>query len=253
MKSTMFLMVGTVVVLGSLSMGAVISDNFDTDHNYLVDGTAGTVWDGFVYNGGLDSTQDTVVTAAAATGGGFNLQSSKGNWEGGNDDGSLLFIDVAAGSDFVASVFISDYTYVHFHDVGLMAMVGGTQDYVMARHFDQWGVANRLRSTDDGVTNNGFDPHPDGITPYLQLEKAGAVFTLRVSFDSGLTYEDVGSVERLDMENEALRVGLYQATFSGNVGNVTFDDFSLTVVPEPATMALLGLGSLMAVRRKRVK
>jgi hypothetical protein len=34
-------------------------------------------------------------------------------------------------------------------------------------------------------------------------------------------------------------------------GNVYYDDFKLKVIPEPATMALLGLGALALIRRKR--
>jgi hypothetical protein len=233
MRKLMCALAMVCLAFSAVSSAAVITDDFSVDHDYLADGTAGTIWDGLAVNDGLSGTGDTVVIAAEATGGVLNLQSRLGNWEGGDDDGLFLYIDVAAGSDFVANVYVSDYTYVDYHDIGLMALVPGTQDCVMLRYFDAFGIRNRMRSTDDGNTDNNF-PSSNALYPYLQLEKAGAQFTVRVSAD-GVTYTDLNTLERLDMENEPLRVGLYQATFSGNTGNVSFDDFSLEAPSKVAT------------------
>ncbi|MBN2511544.1 MAG: hypothetical protein JXB18_01275, partial [Sedimentisphaerales bacterium] len=226
----MSVIITILFVLGCSSFGAVYTDTFDVDHNYLAGGTSGTVWDGFVYNDGTGATQNAVVSVAAATGGGLNLKSRNGNWEQGDDDGVLLYIDVPAGHDFVAEVYVSGYTYVNYHDVGLMARVAGTKDYVMHRHFGAFGINNRIRSTNDGITDNNF-PSSATLSPYLQLEKAGPLFTIRVSSD-GITYTPVGSVSRGDMIGVPLQVGLYQATFSNNTGNVKFDDFSIDIYEE---------------------
>lgn len=227
MRTSIGVLAVLCLALSAVSPAAVISDDFGTDHNYLVDGVAGTIWDGFIYNAGLDATKNTVVTAAAATGGALNLRSSNGSWENAADDGLFLYIDIAAGLDFTANVYVSDYTFIEYHDTGLMARVapGTTENYIMARYFGAYGVDNGLRSVDDNSTTNANSPVP-GLIPYIQLKKSGSLFTIRGSMD-GVTYTDLHTVDRPDMASQALQVGIYQATFSGNTGNVSFDNFSL--------------------------
>ncbi len=222
------LVVGVFFVMVCLSFGEIYTDTFDTDHDYSTGDVTGTVWSGAMYNGGIDATQNTVVTTAAASSGVLNLASKEGNWEDAADDGLLLYINVAADLDFTADVYVSDYTYVAYHDVGLMARVapGTAENYVMARHFGNWDVNNALRSVVGNSTTN-INGTGD-LMPYMQLQKSGSLFTIRASAD-GVTYTDMGSFDRTDLAGEALQVGIFQATFSDNEGQVEFDDFSLSV------------------------
>ena len=49
----------------------------------------------------------------------------------------------------------------------------------------------------------------------------------------------------------SLEIEIYNNRTGGSAGNVHFDDLSGSIVPEPATMMLLGLGSLALIRLKR--
>lgn len=217
-----------------LTVSAVVNggaiDDFNSQHNYLTDGTDGTVWDGLLLNSGIHVIQDAVGTRAAATSGDLTLESSWGNWEWGSDDGYLLYIDVPAGSDFTANVLVSDYTWVEWHDVGLMARAvpGTAENYVMHRYFPMFGVDNALRSVVDDAQAPDDNGTTDAAMPYLQLEKAGSTFTIRASTD-GITYKDITFVERTDMTDVELQVGIYQATFTENEGSASFDDFEITL------------------------
>jgi hypothetical protein len=48
----------------------------------------------------------------------------------------------------------------------------------------------------------------------------------------------------------SLEIEIYNIRAAGSAGNVHFDDLQGAIVPEPATMALLGLGAVLLRRRK---
>lgn len=235
MQKLIYGLMVALLLISEASFGVYFADDFSTDHDFLANGVTGTGWNGFIYNAGHSSTQNAVVTTAGVSSGVLNLATSNGNWENADDDGAFLYVDVPAGADFTTTVYISAYTWVSYHDVGIMARVGmgTTENYVMSRYFARYGVDNSLRSVDENVTtnNNGTS---DPAMPYLQLEKSGSLFIVRASTD-GVTYIDIASIERSDMANVALQVGLYQATFSGNIGTVAFDNFSLELSPIAAS------------------
>ena len=63
---------------------------------------------------------------------------------------------------------------------------------------------------------------------YLQMERKGNLFFLRHSADGVKWQELNGSpFQRNDLVNVPLQVGLFQATYSDQQGQVSYDDFSL--------------------------
>lgn len=247
MKSTkVMLMVGMLMVTVTLSGAALVTDDFETAHDYLVDGTAGTVWDGLYQGNAANAVADAVTTTA----GKLTLKSSNGGWEWDNT-GLLLYVNVTG--DFTATVHITA-PYVDYNTGALLARDGASvsgEDWIATQVLGNFDRGPSLRTTNDNNTETySPDPATNLETGWARLVRQGDDFSSWFSTD-GVTFSQIGAtVTRADLA-ETLQVGLAQGAFAGNIGEVTFDDFS--VVPEPATMALLGLGSLMAVRRKRVK
>ncbi len=230
MKAQKFvLMLGLLFAMASTAMCLEITDDFSTDHDYLTSGVSGTVWDGFIYNGGDFATQDASVTVAKAEGGVLNLTSASGSWENEEDDGLFLYLDVQGGQDFTASMYIAEYAWVDYHDIGLMARNGAssTEDHVQHRYFTGWSVNNAIRSVDNGATTYVKTASMDAM-PYIQLVKLGATFSIRGSMD-GIEYTDLETIERTDLADVDLQVGIFQATYIGNSGTVALDDFRLTI------------------------
>ena len=229
-------MLSLAVMLMSMSMSIsngspFFTDDFNSNHDYLSNGVSGTGWDGFIYNAGFDGTQNTVVEKAETSNGELTLMSKEGNWENAADDGVFLYVNIAAGTNFTVNVYVSNYVWTSWHDIGIMARAatGTTEDYVMSRLHITGNVNNALRSVNNNVTSNN-DGTNDPAMYYLQLEKSGSMFIVRASED-GIAYKEIAAIDRTDMENVDLQVGLYQATFSGNTGDVSFDDFSIELNP----------------------
>ncbi len=99
----------------------LFSDGFGTAHNYLADGAAGTMWDGFLVNFTNGNAVATLADADTSSEQCLTLQSTYGNWENGDADGILLFKTIAG--DFDAQVRIVSMNNVQWHDAGLMARV----------------------------------------------------------------------------------------------------------------------------------
>ena len=246
---------------------AEVADDFDTAHDYLANGTAGTIWDGMLLNGGYDSTQNAVATygdASITNSGTLTLGSTNGNWENANDDGFLLYLNVSG--DFIAEVEVIAANQVSWHDMGLMARLadeadgGAGEDYVTLRHFAS-SQQDASRSVDNGATSNPTVRDGYVEQSMLQLERRDDDFYFRVKRFDGTDYAsewtNIGSsITRSDMDGLPVQVGIWQATFSANEGVAQFDSFRLIETPEPTTMASLfsALGVVLAgswFRRRR--
>ncbi len=246
---------------GRAAHAGTITDDFSSDHDYSSRDVTGTIWDGVMFNNGFDGTQtNTIVSADANTSssGSLTLASSGGNWGGTSDNGFFLFVNVSG--DFSATLQVISAVSPNYNDFGLMARAiniadgGMGEDYVAGRYFGAGGF-NALRSNDDDFET---DFNQAGLHAYLKLERVGNLFTFTSADDSAFTLNVASdSILRDDLNGLPLQVGIWQATYTDNVGTAVVDNFSLTtsVVPEPSSIVLAlfgGLGALALLRRRRI-
>ncbi|UCG56702.1 MAG: hypothetical protein JSU70_17780 [Phycisphaerales bacterium] len=236
--------------LSSAAQAELFTDDFDTPHDYINDGVAGTMWDDFF--GLLQGETVDALNASGDRPGQLYMASTNGAWaEPWTSLGPFLF-KVVEG-DFIATVTISDYAgtadaWVMHNNCGILARAyrddaGEGEDWVAIDYFPIWGCGNFVRTAnDDSRFENCHNGKAFDLDPYLQLERKGNVFHFRTSADGSSWTEMICSpVTRDDFEGLPLMVGLYHATYSGNQGYVGFDDFSLEAVvqlkaydPDPA-------------------
>jgi hypothetical protein len=143
-----------------------------------------------------------------------------------------LYKTVAA--DFKATVHVTDYQMISYNNGGIMARVadpaeaGDGEDWVSVDYFPLYGGIYARMSDNNRRTENANSGQGRSADKYLQLERVGNLFFLRHSAD-GVTWQELSCspVTRSDLVNVPLQVGLFHATYSGNRGQIAFDDFSL--------------------------
>jgi regulation of enolase protein 1 (concanavalin A-like superfamily) len=235
---------------------ATFSDDFDTGHDYLVDGVAGTGWDGLLLPTGANAT----VLDSNSTNAGKLTITEDSSWVATGDfDAPLLYKEMSG--DFVATVVIDSMFAGNYHFAGLVALNPGDQDnYVTAlarnagtisiRHFG-WSTTNGARAQTSIVTSSTTDAELN----YYRLERSGDTFTSRYSDDSGATWTDIRSDSRADLP-DTLYVGLTGTTGSSNTGTgpytAQFESFEVEQVPEPSVALLGAIGVLGLLRRRRI-
>ncbi|MDI6451487.1 discoidin domain-containing protein [Anaerobaca lacustris] len=216
--------------------GAVVTDHFEQPHDFVADGVAGTIWDGFL---GLDAGETvTALNASMDRPGQLYVESADAFWhEPWTPLGPFLYKMVEG--DFIATVKVTDYAGtaaapVYHNNGGLMARAlpddaGPGEDWVALDYFPIWSCGNFVRTANDGVrTENGHNGKQFDLDPYLQIERIGNVFHFRTSTD-GVTWTDmaVSPITRDDLADVPVQVGVYQATYSSDAGYLAFDEFTL--------------------------
>ena len=203
----------------------------------------------------------------------LSITSAGSFWSDADDTGPFLYKLVA--EDFIARVEVVGQTHIFNNLGGLMARAPGdmfqvdskwteawaaaNENWVYLTYFPLWDVGNHIRNTVNSVsTEMGSKGYP--CDPYLELRgdydpNTGQwTFKFLTSPTGELgTYVQLpgleGGLVRDDLPPE-LQVGVFQANYAPDYRvSMEFDNFS--IVPEPATIALLGLGGLVLLRRKR--
>jgi hypothetical protein len=201
----------------------------------------------------------------------LRVSSSGSGWSDTWNTGAFLFKMVEAES-FAAQVQVVS-TDNWWHNLGgLMARApgdglldvggkyaevgstGANENWVYLTYFPLYGVGNHIRNTINGAsTESGIKGYPcdpylklvgiygDSWTFYFYTSPDGTNWTSLPGLEGGVIRDDLPSM---------LEVGIFTANYTGDwIGNMDFDNFS--IIPEPATVALLGLGGLALIRRKR--
>ncbi len=254
MKLMSAMVISLLLVASVTTQGGIFIDRFETPHDYVAQGIAGTGWDGFIGLGPGEAV--TALDASTTRPGELYLSSAGAGWPG-TTLGPFLYKEVSG--DFVATVRVTDYTWVDYEFCGLMARVAprvdAGEDWVAIDYFPMYdNDGDVARWVDNGTLHEDVGGNGTGTNPHswLQLERKGDVFTLRTSPD-GVTWIDYpdanySPLTRADMNGLPVQVGLWQATFTSNLGSVAFDDFTIVadsltsptqaVRPTPVTGAM---------------
>jgi regulation of enolase protein 1 (concanavalin A-like superfamily) len=210
MKKLLFLALLLCFVRGSTAMAFI--DDFDTAHNYLTGGVAGTNWSGI-----LNSGNATALDASITLTGELYFASSGGNWSGSDNTGPFLYKEVTG--DFIAEIKTDAANWEDYTCGGLMVRLGDTaaggagEDNIIVSYWpcSGWGFDNLLWLTDNGsrwetnvLLNNA---------PYLRVERKGNEFWLSYSSD-GVNWELFPSgapYVRDDLNVATLQVGVFQS------------------------------------------
>lgn len=260
------LIAGVAVTVGSglaagpsVSAQTTVTNHFDTSYDYISGTDGDPFFSGRQFNGGLQSPNSNATLQAAdanmTTPGQLTLKSTNGYWEHGADNGILLYRNVTG--NFSATVHVTDAPFVEYNTAGLMARnpdLTNGENWIGVQLIGNYGAGPSQRNTINSLTNDTHTAAETNYTyGYLTLTRVGDSFTTSYSTD-GQNFTPIATAIRNDLP-ETLQIGLYQGSYSGNQGTATFDDFSITAVPEPSTWAagLLALGMSVYSQRRRLK
>jgi hypothetical protein len=157
------------VILTIQGQAATITDNFNTNVDYLANGVVGTIWDGVYFGvgefansgtggGGPGATLQCDANISAPNT--LTLQTTGTAWEGMDDDGFFLF-KVVQGSFSARVHVVTPYDHTGYNTAGLQVRAfstggnpfGGSEDYVSLTRFDEFGFNNYLRNEVNGVVS----------------------------------------------------------------------------------------------------
>jgi hypothetical protein len=186
------------------------------------------LWDGFL------GKADTLKSSAGV----LTLSSSGTKWDGGEPQGPFMYKEV--GGDFIVEAEVKDVSGLAekkangANDVGLMVCTSDTSFQLIQNSvFPGWGMGNMVTSLDRNGRIQNSNAAGWDFYRHLQIERRGNWFSLRGSTDGRHWKELPGSpVLRKDMDQQVLRVGLFQCTYGPQSGYGKFGHFKLIKLKE---------------------
>jgi regulation of enolase protein 1 (concanavalin A-like superfamily) len=187
-------------------------------------------WDGVMAN--LDEACQLSVRAENGT---ITLASANTNLNNNSkENGPILYKEV--NGDFLAQIKVvavdgqERRNTPAYNEGGLLVMDDTNlrrQEIIHIGVFPGYNCGNMLTHVGHGrpqfPRGNGWE-----YDPYLQIERVGDMFYVRTSLDGNIWSDMPGSpIHAPQMKNKALKVGIYQTTYSNNKSWVSFDEFNL--------------------------
>ncbi len=237
---------------------------FESTFEDTVDGDGNPAFDGYTYdygysgNGTINSEDTTSAIVAGAGVGGSNGAVLSGDFTDGAAGGVGGFFGFgtgtgggngAEGNNFDAPSSLADYTLTFSVSVS-----GANADVTVQPQFQFQTAAGNVAVTDGGASQVTYDVSAGGFQTFTVTPTA---------FASGDLAAVQDAINDGDFTNLNLNFNIPEGgngdgggVFGFDADNtVTFDNVSLigpgSPVPEPTSLALLGLGGLAALRRRR--
>jgi hypothetical protein len=229
---------------------ASITNNFNSNLNYLANGVPGTMWDGVylgfgdIFNGNDAGDVGTTVEADETLAPGFlTVVDTMTDWAGSGDDGFFLW-KVVAG-DFDASVYnAAPFQNPNYHFGGLMARAysagphwgapyNGSENWQDIMRFQEFSIDEDIRYATNGVDNDGYidvtGADADTATGrYFRITRTGDVFTFYNKTNQSDPWTLQGTLNRPDLHDVPMQVGIADCTFGTAQPTTFFTDFELT-------------------------
>jgi hypothetical protein len=232
-------------------------DNFDTAHDYVVNGLPGTGWEGLYLNYGDhpgepvdgDGKALTSVCNASITSNDVLTVTAKGtDWAGPTDDG--FFLHKYVSTDFQMAVHITSLQRRGYQFAGLMARAfnnsgtagqdgaayspstgAASENWVFFGEFGEYGDSTEARFATNGVDNElaNFDGD-NGDNFWLLMRRVNStnfLFYRKVNAADPWSPQPSQTIVRPDFNGVLLQAGLFESMYSGGTGTVQFDSFML--------------------------
>lgn len=193
-------------------------------------------------------------TFAIAAVAGFAAAATAGNSFSLSIVGAPMTVDTSMGAATFTVDVVGDSSFGTHLLGGAFSMVSGSSNVTaMSWSANAWSVFN----TDNGYAGNGDYNQvvfgqlviPGIFPPAPGSELGGVIGSMQITVEgAGVLNLDLAGGNPFSLETVDANSG---ATASSATGSLSLNGASINLVPAPSAMALLGLGGLVAGRRRR--